>query len=301
MRVDLSLLPVTLRVVPNIYSSICEVLKDLGKDNSDRDCKDEAIRILRLLKSFDFVFCLYFMVDILGFGSHISFEYNITKKRSRYRKCHELSKFKMEPLLENVTLFCDKHDVIIVNMEDEYYNGFSRRRGSQVNNLHHYHVDVFKTVIDMQLQELNHRFNEANTKLLLCMACLCPRESFKAFDLDKLMEMTTLYREDFRTEYDLQVLEVELKNYVKDVREDEIFNQLKNIGELAKKMVYILLKLALILPVATTSVERIFSAMKLVKTDVRNKMGDQFLSDRSISNDTIVKLYQAIKLRQIQL
>ncbi|XP_023766435.1 uncharacterized protein LOC111914961 [Lactuca sativa] len=107
----------------------------------------------------------------------------------------------------------------------------------EVNNLHHYHVDVFKVVIDMQIQELNHSFREANTKLLLCIACLCPRESFKVFDLDKLMEMTTLYREEFRTKYDLQVLEVELKNYIKDVQEDERFNQLKSIGELAKKMI----------------------------------------------------------------
>nr|KAJ0218088.1 hypothetical protein LSAT_V11C300130080 [Lactuca sativa] len=202
-------------------------------------------------------------------------------------------------------------------MEDEYYqlDGFNRRRGSQVNNLHHYHVDAFKAVIDMQLQELNHRFNEANTKLLLCIACWCLCKSIKAFDLEKLMEMATLYREEFRIECDLQLLE--------DVREDERFNQLNRIGDIAKKMdeekkhiiypkVYLLLKLALILPVATTSVECAFSAMKLVKTDVRNQMGDQYLSDSfvsyieknvldSISNDTIVKLYQAIRPRRVQL
>ena len=141
----------------------------------------------------------------------------------------------------------------------------------------------------MQLQELNHRFNETNTKLLLCIACLCPSESFKAFDLDKLMEMATLYRAEFPTEHDFGVFEVELRNYIKDVQEDERFDHLKSIVDLAKKMVevkkhiifpkvYLLLKLALILPVATASVERAFSAMKLIKTDIRNKMGDKFLS-----------------------
>ncbi|KAI3513615.1 hypothetical protein L1887_20951 [Cichorium endivia] len=211
----------------------------------------------------------------------------------------------------------------VVDMKDAYYNGFSRRRGLQVNNLHHYQVDVFKAVIDMQLQELNHRFNEVNTNLLLCIACLCPSESFKAFDLDKIMEMATLYQEEFPTEYDLRVLEVELGNYIKDVREDERFNHLKSIGDLAQKMVeekkhiifpkvYLLLKLALILPVATASVERAFSAMKLIKTDIHNKMGDQFLSDslvsyveksvlESINNDTIMKIFQNIRPRRIQL
>ncbi|CAI9279120.1 unnamed protein product [Lactuca saligna] len=58
--------------IKNIYSSICEVLEDLGRDNSDRDRKAEAICILRLLKSFDFVFCLHLMVDILGVTNHLN-------------------------------------------------------------------------------------------------------------------------------------------------------------------------------------------------------------------------------------
>ena len=44
-------------------------------------------------------------------------------------------------------------------------------------------------------------------------------------------------------------------------------------------MVYLLLKLVLLLPVATASVERVFSAMALVKTKKRNKLGDGLLDD----------------------
>ena len=40
------------------------------------------------------------------------------------------------------------------------------------------------------------------------------------------------------------------------------------------ELVYKLLKLVLVLPVATASVERIFSAMNYVKNKLRNKMGD---------------------------
>jgi len=40
-------------------------------------------------------------------------------------------------------------------------------------------------------------------------------------------------------------------------------------------LVYRLIELTLILPVATATVERIFSAMSIVKTDLRNKMGDE--------------------------
>jgi hypothetical protein len=42
------------------------------------------------------------------------------------------------------------------------------------------------------------------------------------------------------------------------------------------------LELTLILPVATTSVERIFSAMSITKTGLRSKMGDEWLSDLMI-------------------
>ncbi|XP_052627576.1 uncharacterized protein LOC111886690 [Lactuca sativa] len=286
-----------------IYASICDVLEDLGEFDSDRDRRAEAIRILKWLKSFDFVFCLDFMVDILGVTNHLN---TILQRKdqdivnamnqvsSSKKAIQEIRDVGWGPLLEKVTLFCAKNEVKVVDLEDEYFNGYSRRRGSHVNNLHHYQVDLFKEVIDMQLQELNNRFNEVNTNLLLCIACLCPSESFKAFDLEKIMKMATLYPEEFPTEYDLRVLEVELGNYIKDVREDERFADLKSIGDLAKKMVeekkhiifpkiYLLVKLALILPVATASVERAFSAMKLIKTDIPNKMSDQFLSDSLVS------------------
>ena len=61
-------------------------------------------------------------------------------------------------------------------------SGRSQRNTQQKTNLHHYRVELFYTVIDMQLQELNNRFSEVNIDLLLCMACLNPSNSFVAFD-----------------------------------------------------------------------------------------------------------------------
>ena len=48
--------------------------------------------------------------------------------------------------------------------------------------------------------------------------------------------------------------------------------------DLAFSLVYRLLKLILVLPVATASIERCFSAMKIVKTILRNRIGDEFMS-----------------------
>lgn len=44
-------------------------------------------------------------------------------------------------------------------------------------------------------------------------------------------------------------------------------------------IVYKLLKLVLILPVATASVERVFSSMSYVKNKLRNKMDDEYLNN----------------------
>ena len=67
-------------------------------------------------------------------------------------------------LLAEVSLFCTSHDIPIVDMEAIFVvSGRPRRNTQQNTNLHHYRVKLFYTVIDMQLQELNNRFSEANT------------------------------------------------------------------------------------------------------------------------------------------
>lgn len=77
-------------------------------------------------------------------------------------------------------------------------------------------------------------------------------------------------------------------------------------------LVHRLIELALILPVATSSVERIFSAMNIIKIDLRNKISDDWLNDlmicytereifKSIDDNAIMKRFQALKTRKISL
>jgi hypothetical protein len=74
------------------------------------------------------------------------------------------------------------------------------------------------------------------------------------------------------------------------MRQKDSFKGLDNIVDLSVKlvetkrhkvydMVYELLKLVLLLLVATASVERVFSAMVFVKIKLRNKMRDSLLDD----------------------
>ncbi|XP_050259817.1 uncharacterized protein LOC126704867 [Quercus robur] len=98
-----------------------------------------------------------------------------------------------------------EHNLSLSNLRGQGYDGASnmqvsgrpRRNTQRKTNLPHYRVELFYTVIDMQLQELNNRFSEVNTDLLLCMACLNPSNSFVAFDKEKLILLTKFYPYDF--------------------------------------------------------------------------------------------------------
>ncbi|KAG4128946.1 hypothetical protein ERO13_D09G049750v2, partial [Gossypium hirsutum] len=67
--------------------------------------------------------------------------------------------------------------------------GRSHRKALKVTNMDYYIVELFYIVIDTQLQELNNRFNEVNTKLLLCVSFLCPNEDFATFGKHKIIDM----------------------------------------------------------------------------------------------------------------
>ena len=77
-------------------------------------------------------------------------------------------------------------------------------------------------------------------------------------------------------------------------------------------LVYRLLTLTLILLVAIATIEIAFSAMKIVKNQLRNQMGDQWMHDtlvvyiekdifNSITNDAIIYRFQNMKNRRGQL
>ncbi|CAN6562398.1 unnamed protein product [Malus baccata var. baccata] len=179
-----------------------------------------------------------------------------------------------------------------------------------------------EAILDTQLKELNDRFDEVNTELLLCMACLSPVNNFASFDKAKIVRLAQLYPQDF-DRMDLINLPIQLDNYIHDMKMHSEFSSLRGIGDLAKELVktgrcasyilvYKLLTLALVLPVATASVERVFSATKIVKTPLRNKMGDQWLSDNMlvyierdvftfIDNEPIMRRFHDMKHRRQQL
>ncbi|RLM80141.1 uncharacterized protein C2845_PM12G08020 [Panicum miliaceum] len=126
-------------------------------------------------------------------------------------------------------------------------------------------------------------------ELLSCMSALNPSNSFASFDAQKVRRLAEFYTKDIFGS-DLLKLELQLDNYIDVMRQDDRFSVIENLIDLSVKLVetnshkvydlvYLLLKMVLLLPVAITSVERAFSSMDFVKTKRRNKISDSLLDD----------------------
>ena len=321
----------TLLRLVELFSSVVEVLEYVESDGKDDLKRRQAHGLLVYFQSFDFVFYLQLMLIILGLTDSLSMALQrkdqdilnaLSLVNSTKRQLQKLRDDGWDSLLNKISSFCEKHDISILNMEEEFVNPKKPRQRTNVTNLHHYMVECLYTVVDMQLQEFNDRFGEKNSELLICTASLSPSESFREFDPLKLMRLAEFYSDDFSFA-ERMALEHQLNLYIDNVREDERFANLKGLSDLARVMVdtkkhlshylvYRLLKLALILPVATATVERCFSAMNIVKTNLRNRIGDQFLNDclvcyvekdvlDTISNEVVIDHFQKMKTRRGQL
>ncbi|XP_042041184.1 zinc finger MYM-type protein 1-like [Salvia splendens] len=271
----------TLINMVRLFSSIVDVLEYVGENGQDDLKRAEAGYVSGIINRFEFVFVLHLMRQILGITHALS---QVLQKKNQdivsamnlvnvAKTCLQVMREKgWEVLLNEVSKFCNKYEIVVLDMEDEFVpRGKVKRGAEKMKNLHYCRVDLFCSVIDMQAQELNHHFDEVNTDLLLCMSCFDPRDSFSAFDLEKLLRLASYYQLEF-SGVALYELENQLESFIFYVRMDEKFSQVVGIGGLAQTMVstrkhenfplvYLLIKLTLILSVATASVERAFPAM----------------------------------------
>ncbi|XP_026441343.1 uncharacterized protein LOC113340348 [Papaver somniferum] len=194
----------------NIFSSVVTLLEDLAVDS---DKKFESKR-----KDQDIVNAMKLLT--------------VCKERLQLVRDDD-----WDSMLSEVSFFCTRHRIKIPDMNDVFQReGRPRRNVEEVTYSYHYRVEYFNTVIDMQLLELNNRFNETNTELLLSVVCLSPIDSFFAFDKEKLIRFSRFYPRDF-SPTQLVLLEDQLLSYIADVRSSNEFLDLKGIADLAVKMV----------------------------------------------------------------
>ncbi|KAH1208753.1 Zinc finger MYM-type protein 1 [Glycine max] len=216
--------------------------------------------------------------------------------------------------------FCVAKSIPVPNMDDEIpVRSRSRAEGRTITNLHHYRAKIFYVAIDKICVEMDHRFSEGSNIILDCFSCLDPKNSFSKFDVDKLARLADIYHADFSDD-DRGTIRDQLETYVLQVRRNASFSTCEDVQSLAMKMVqtekhlvfplvYKLIELALILPVSTASVERAFSAMKIIKSKLRNKINDVWFNDlmvcytereifKSLDDIDIIRTFTAKKSRK---
>ncbi|XP_013608261.1 PREDICTED: uncharacterized protein LOC106315028 [Brassica oleracea var. oleracea] len=118
-------------------------------------------------------------------------------RESTKRELQKLRDDGWELLMAKVASFCKIHDAEILIMEEDFVDRRRPRKRTNITNMHHYKVNCFCTVLDLQIQESNDRFTEVTIDLLICMASLSPIYSFHGFDKEKLVRLAKFYPDDF--------------------------------------------------------------------------------------------------------
>nr|XP_034591863.1 zinc finger MYM-type protein 1-like [Setaria viridis] len=317
----------------HMWEPVLEVLENISDDGTDGEKKTIASRLIEKMESFQFVFILHLMIRVLGITEDLSQclqmkNQNIVRAigliGSVMRNINAMRENGWDNLFEEVKAFAVKQKIDFPYMEDMIpVRGRSKCRGAKlVTYYHHFHHGIFIVVLDQVICELSNRFPERSTQLLRCVSCLDPTNEFANFEIEKLVELAKIYYADF-SDYECAKLRTELENFIDEVKHDEEFCTCIDLGSLAEKMVqtdihthfplvYRLIELALILPVATATVERAFSAMNIIKTDRRNKMNDDWMNDSMlcyierdlfafIEDDKILTRFQGLRNRKINL
>jgi hypothetical protein len=196
-------------------------------------------------------------------------------------------------LFDEVQQICINKGILVPHMDEQVpVRGRSRLDGMTYTKLHLYKVEIFYVALDKICVEMNHRFCEASNEALDCFSCLNPKNSFSMFDVEKLARLSTIYHAEF-SNGDRTTIRGQLETYIHNVRIHSAFSTCGDLESLAMNMVgrekYLvfplvckLIELALILPVSTTSVERAFSAIKIIKSKLRNKMKNDWFNDLMI-------------------
>ena len=150
------------------------------------------------------------------------------------------------------------------------------------------HRPIYFQLIDLLQKELEERFDNNNHNALISVETLLMDSIFKSEpSMECIAKVTSFYGNDFdsvKLEVELTIFYHQIKNEVlstNDIRGIcEIFST-NNYGSLYPE-VHKLLKLYLVVPVASAGAERSFSTLRRVKSWMRSTMAEDRLSSLAL-------------------
>ncbi|XP_074346291.1 uncharacterized protein LOC141685067 [Apium graveolens] len=148
-----------------MYGATRSVLIDVDAQGITFSQRGDALSSIKMLMSYEFVFILHVVKEIMAITDLLCRALQ-QKSQDILNAMHLVSTRKMliqklrsdgwESLLENVRSFCERHTILIPDMNAPYFDVLKslRRQGKQkqmVTMEHHYRVEIFTAAIDQQL------------------------------------------------------------------------------------------------------------------------------------------------------
>jgi hypothetical protein len=230
------------------------------------------------------MFYLYFIAKVLDYGKAQQLIQSIIQEfdLARDEKC-------FEQLFQTITTFCQQNNINLNDKPTQHRKRAVSTRfkdsiitttiGQRDNNEseQYYRTCIYYQLIDNILVELNDRFSSNNLQILSSVSSLCP-------DSDMFLHFESLKPFADHLNFDPGVLLNEL-NVAKPMLKAkplstiiDLYLELHPFKE-AFPILVALIENAITIPVSSTTCERTFSNMKLIKTAMRNTMTDNRLSD----------------------
>eukprot|EP00267_Zea_mays_P024127 XP_008650399.1 zinc finger MYM-type protein 1-like [Zea mays] len=317
----------------DMFHVVSSVLQNLAADSSAGANRADGDTSFNYLISFDFVFVLCMMRDILDITEYLG---QALQKKTQdivnaIRLVHS-TKILLEQMRSDngwetfickVVDFCMNHGISIPNFDEIYIlrGGRARRQPDHFTNDHYFRVEVLRATIDTQLTELNLKFNEKVMDLLSISVKLVPKNGFTSFQASDVCSMVEKYYPADFTQQERIGLECQLNHFVAEASNSEDMENIATLADLCRCLVSSgrhrvfnlidrLVRLLVTLPVSTASAERAFSSLKIIKTRLRNKMEDEYLANSLLvhieggivgnySYDDIINDFKDLKERKV--
>ncbi|XP_025692337.1 uncharacterized protein [Arachis hypogaea] len=227
-----------------MFDATCEVLEK-STEEGNFSTRGDASAAYDAITSFEFVFVLYLMRNILEVSHDLCQALQqknqdilnaltlVSTTKTLIQRMRESS---WEAFIKDVILFCEKHEVEVLNMNALHIprRGRTRKIVDQISVEHHYRVNLFLAVIDTQLQELNGRFNDNMVELLTLSSTLDLRDNYKFFSVNKVCELVEqFYPGDFSDQEKFHI-RMQAQHYKLDVPNHVELTNLCTISELCQ-------------------------------------------------------------------
>ena len=284
--------------VKQTFGPLSQLVREVVVRGDNAEQRNKAQSCFQRMSSYEFALCLHIMTHTLGITKNLSVILqsktmdfvtavaliNSTRKLLVQFATDEGWDTKSSETVE----FCNKYEIYIPKLTSlwEPPVGVRKKKADEDLSVSEYYRKYAHTsLLKNLLHDFNERFNNDVIFVLSGASALDPSNNFESFDIKNLLELAKYYSADF-TAKELNELEGELRHFRTFVQDNPRYKDATTFAKLAESVckdktflsqTYKLVCLINVLPITSATAERTFSALKIIKTRLRNKIGDDWL------------------------